>query len=464
MYKLEKCKKNVLMPHLIYRLLEMYAGGFEYRQDMEDITDFLGGKPEEQKETICKYAIECAQNPFLEEPCHLRKALLIQEEGEVRCRAGGLSITMLAEMTMVVYYAHFANMYDEEKPESQNQYRSELENMKDYVKRILEQDKAIRCVLRSHEYLGYYRTGTDLKSKPSFNIESCPKEEPQAEELISDGLKAVPLDCFGRSKSEQYHSYQLMDDMRDSKENVLMLDRLYEEDSCGNLVLRENHAQGWPQELLEGEMPFKDTGLFGDPEGWFCFSELLTLQKSSMVFIRPAYSANKNKGIAMRQGKYVLAWHQTEQGVDSIVLTMAEGLFLKEFNATKKKLDTKNEEQAMIPVKGEWLPLMQKKMEQAKKSRDKFELKRNRTSKEKEGKINFKVVKNLGWDEEDAVNKESRILKSQKDETEGFLLTGLLARDFCGYRHVENELRADTLIFWTNQSEENGSSAQGGKK
>lgn len=455
MYKLEKSKKDVLMPHLAYHLLEMYAGGFEYRKNQQAIS-FARAETEEQKQRSRSYILWCRPNPFLEEPARLRKALLIQEEGEVRCRAGGLSITMLAEMVMVVYYAHFAQGYDEEKPQTKAQYQSELDNMKDYILRLFKKDKGIRCVPRSIEYFGYYRIGNNERCLPCFNIESDPAQEPQMEELILDGGKTVLLDCFGRSKSSQYRSYQLMDNENKNSETLLMLDRLYEENSCGELVLKENHAQDWPKELLEEKIFFSDTARLGNSEGWFCFGELLNLQNRGMVYIRPAYSANKNRGIAMIQGRYVLAWHQTKDGVDSIVLTIADNIFLKNFESLKKKLPGKDEEQKIVPMNGVWLTLIRKKMEQAEKSQDKFEFKRKATKEETKAgrRKDFKVLRSLSWDLDDTRNQESCVLKSKKsDETEGFLLTDLLPRDFWGYRHIENGLRPDMLVFWTNPSE-----------
>lgn len=434
MYKLESYPKDALLPYLVYSLLEMYAGGFEYREKQDE--DEIGSD----------YMLRCGRNPFLEEPPYARKALLIQEEkGRVRCRAGGLSLTMLAEMSMVVYYAYYAEMYDEEKPTTQKQYKNELENMKDYLRRLVEKDEGIRSVPRGSRYFGYFRKGNehDTKCYPNrFDLESDPGKEPQKDELLNED-NPMPLDCFGRSNSSLYLSYQLMDDVTNSEENLLMLNCLYQQDEDGKLVQKKDHTKEWPQKLLSKKERFSDGNRSKNPEGWFYFSELLNLQTRSMVYIWPAYSAYQNKGIAMKQGRYALAWHQSEQGVDSIVFMS--------FDPSMKKIKT-GEKKEIVEMSPDFLSKMNKKMAQAEKSRDRFQYKRKKTKQETEdGQPEyFKIMTSLSNDMKEAAGKESRILKSEKgEEPLGFLLTDLLPRDFWGYRHVESGLLPDMLIFWS---------------
>lgn len=464
MYKREKSKKDALLPHLVYRLLEMYAGGFEYFEDPQD-TCFAKCTAKEQQKARRKYMLECQGDPFPEKATCQRKALLIQEEGEIRCRAGGLSVTMLAEMVLVVYYSRYVKIYDEEIPTTRDQYQKELDNMRDYILRLIKKDQIIRCVPRAFEYFGYYKKGNGPQKPLLFQMESDPLTEPDKEKLISLDGKEVYLDCFGRKESPLYLSYQLMDNTwyidstaenadtnsgkkKNSRDIYLMLNRLYQQNNSGELILIEDHTEGWPQKLLAENPLFPDESISQNAEGWSCFGKTLNLQQSGMVYIRPAYSASQNTGIPMQQGRYYLAWHQTKDGIDCIVLTF--------FDPKSKNMPGMEGKKPILAMQDSWMAQMQKKMQQAEESNEKFEFKRSKTSKEQEGKQSewFKIVKNLSWDQQETELDESCILfGKEENEPEGFLLTNLVHRDFWGYRHKGNKVLPDMLIFWVKQKQ-----------
>lgn len=450
MYKYEGLKKDALLTHIAYHLLEKYADGFEYLPGGNPVNFDCNGM-EDEKVPMEKYVLQCPKDPFQDEIIQPRRALLVwenEQNQEVRCRAGGLSATMLAEMVMVVYYHHFAKVYGEECPINEITYKSRLENMKDYILRMVKKDETIRAVQRCTVYFGYVKRGQKAKKELSFSLKS--ETEPEAIERLVSADEEVPLDCFGRRQSKLYQSYRLQEDMQENKkdkntgETILTLDRFYKRNDDGVEELQKKEVCPWPKELLPSEVEQGIT--IKDEKGWYCFGQTLSVQKRGFVYIEPTVSANKGSYVPMKLGKYILAWHQNQEFVDSIVLTLCD--------FEMKNLPGINQGKEMLPLAEDWVDKLKKKLEKAEKSPDRFVYKRNKNSTQDNWISILKYPREYPKDADDI---QSCILcTKEKDEVEGFVLTELAHRDFFGYRHraSEESILPDTLVFCCRKANE----------